>query len=62
MDVDTIDIGVEFKDAIESAVTACDVLFAMIGPRWLTVADRRPMTSRHTTGRTDPAQKFVAVE
>jgi TIR domain-containing protein len=41
MDVDTIDIGVEFKDAIESAVTSCDVLFAMIGPRWLTVADSR---------------------
>ena len=41
MDVDTIDIGVEFKDAIESAVASCDVLFAMIGPRWLTVADSR---------------------
>jgi hypothetical protein len=37
MDVDTIDIGVEFRDAIESGVTSCDVLFAMIGPRWLTV-------------------------
>jgi hypothetical protein len=41
MDVDTIDIGVEFNDAIESAVASCDVLFAMIGPRWLTVADSR---------------------
>ena len=41
MDVDTIDIGVEFRHAIESAVTSCDVLFAMIGPRWLTVADSR---------------------
>ena len=39
MDVDTIDIGVEFKEAIESAVGSCDVLFAMIGPRWLTVVD-----------------------
>jgi uncharacterized membrane protein YgcG len=41
MDVDTIDIGVEFKHAIESAVSACDVLFVMIGPRWLTAADSR---------------------
>jgi hypothetical protein len=39
MDVDTIDIGVEFKEAIETAVGSCDVLFAMIGPRWLTVVD-----------------------
>ena len=41
MDVDTIDIGVEFKHAIESAVSSCDVLFVMIGPRWLTAADSR---------------------
>ncbi len=41
MDVDTIDIGVEFKRAIETAVSACDVLFVMIGPRWLTAADSR---------------------
>jgi hypothetical protein len=41
IDVDTIDLGVEFKQAIESAVSSCDVLFAMIGPRWLTVADSK---------------------
>ena len=41
MDVDTIDIGVEFKHAIEAAVSSCDVLFVMIGPRWLTAADTR---------------------
>jgi hypothetical protein len=41
MDVDTIDIGVEFKHAIEAAVSSCDVLFVMIGPRWLTAADSR---------------------
>jgi hypothetical protein len=39
MDVDNIEIGADFREAIESAVTSCDVLFAMIGPRWLTMVD-----------------------
>jgi AAA ATPase-like protein/TIR domain-containing protein len=56
MDVDNIEIGADFKDAIESAVTSCDVLFAMIGPRWLTVADSRGGR------RLDGADDFVRLE
>jgi tetratricopeptide (TPR) repeat protein len=39
MDVDTIEPGVDFVEAIEQAVGACDVLIAVIGNRWLTSAD-----------------------
>ena len=35
MDVDTIDPGLPFDQAIEQAVGRCDVLLAMIGRRWL---------------------------
>ena len=35
MDVDAIEPGVDFKEAIEQAVAACDVLIALIGPDWL---------------------------
>jgi TIR domain len=34
-DVDTIDPGVDFVEAIKEAVGACDVLIAIIGNRWL---------------------------
>ena len=40
MDVDTIDPGVDFVEAIEEVVGACDVLIAVIGGRWLNVSDR----------------------
>jgi TIR domain len=39
MDVDAIEPGVDFVEAIEQAVGACDVLIAVIGNRWLTSAD-----------------------
>jgi hypothetical protein len=39
MDVDTIDLGVDFAEQITSAVTACKVLLAVIGPGWLSAAD-----------------------
>ena len=35
MDVDTIEPGVDFIKAIESAVGRCDILLALIGPHWL---------------------------
>src|ERR1700730_11539903 len=41
MDVDTIDPGVDFVEAVEEVVSACDVLIAVIGSRWLTSSDRR---------------------
>jgi formylglycine-generating enzyme required for sulfatase activity len=40
MDVERLDPGVNFVDAIQDAVRSCDVLVALIGPRWLTVQDR----------------------
>jgi ribose transport system substrate-binding protein len=43
MDVDTMDPGVDFAEAVEEVVTACDVLIAVIGSRWLTSSNRRGM-------------------
>jgi hypothetical protein len=37
----TIDPGVDFVEAVEEVVSACDVLIAVIGSRWLTSSDRR---------------------
>ena len=39
MDIDTIDLGEDFVDAITKTVGACDVLIALIGRQWLTAAD-----------------------
>jgi hypothetical protein len=39
MDVDTIALGVDFAEVISQAVSTCEVLLAVIGPRWLTVTD-----------------------
>ena len=41
IDVETIEPGVDFAEAISRAVEACMVLVAVIGPRWLTAADER---------------------
>jgi hypothetical protein len=38
MDVDAIEPGMDYVEAITRAVTACDVLVAVIGPGWLTAA------------------------
>jgi hypothetical protein len=39
MDVDSIEVGVDFTEAIQRAVDACQVLLALIGPQWLTATD-----------------------
>jgi len=39
MDVDAIEPGVDFVDALNKALGSCDVLIAVIGRLWLTVAD-----------------------
>jgi hypothetical protein len=39
MDVDTIEPGLDFVEVIQHAVQSCDVLLALIGRQWLTVAD-----------------------
>jgi hypothetical protein len=40
IDVDTLRPGVDFTRALEETVGACDVLVAIIGKRWLAMADR----------------------
>jgi uncharacterized protein YndB with AHSA1/START domain len=39
MDIDRIALGVDFVEAIETAVSGCDVLIALIGPNWLSASD-----------------------
>jgi hypothetical protein len=39
MDVDSIPPGVDFVDHLRKQVSACDVLLAVIGPRWLDTKD-----------------------
>jgi hypothetical protein len=41
MDVDTIEPGVDFAEAISHAVAFCDVLLAIIGPNWLMAVDKQ---------------------
>jgi alkylated DNA nucleotide flippase Atl1 len=40
VDVDTIEPGLDFAEAIAAAVGSCEVLLAMIGDRWLDSTDR----------------------
>jgi hypothetical protein len=39
MDVDSIEPGLDFIEAIERTVSSCDVLIALIGRQWLTITD-----------------------
>jgi hypothetical protein len=39
MDLDSIEAGVDFAEAIESAVRSCAVLIVLIGRQWLAIAD-----------------------
>jgi hypothetical protein len=41
MDVDNLDPGVDFVEAIESSVGSCEVFVAVIGRRWLTSVDEK---------------------
>jgi MinD-like ATPase involved in chromosome partitioning or flagellar assembly len=56
MDVDTLNAGVNFAEAIKAAIEACDVLLAIIGPDWLTVTDEAG------TRRLDDPGDFVRLE
>src|SRR5688572_2423484 len=38
-DVEAIEAGADFVEAIDAAVKSCSVLLAVIGPRWLSVTD-----------------------
>jgi hypothetical protein len=39
MDIDAIELGVDFVQRIQEAVGSCDVLLAVIGPSWLTATN-----------------------
>jgi hypothetical protein len=39
MDLDSIEAGVDFAEAIDAAVRSCAILIALIGRRWLTITD-----------------------
>jgi hypothetical protein len=56
MDVDTIEPGTDFTDAITQAVGTCQVLVAVIGPQWLAASDK------HGRRRLDNPDDLVRVE
>ena len=41
IDVDAIEPGMDYVEALTHAVEACDVLVAVIGPGWLTATDKQ---------------------
>jgi uncharacterized RDD family membrane protein YckC len=55
-DVDSIELGDDFVEAISRAVGSCDVLLALIGHQWLTITDE----DGHR--RLDDPNDFVRVE
>jgi hypothetical protein len=55
-DVDSIDPGEDFTEAIAGAVGSCDVLLALIGDRWLTIADE------HGRRRLDDPNDLIRLE
>src|SRR6266542_1710962 len=56
MDIDAIPPGVNFDEYIAQAVGSCDILIALIGPRWLTVTDKAGKR------RLDDADDFTRME
>jgi TIR domain len=55
-DVDSIELGDDFVEVISRAVGSCDVLLALIGDQWLTIADL------HGQRRLDDPDDFVRLE
>jgi hypothetical protein len=55
-DVDSIELGDDFVDEITRAVSSCDVLLALIGEEWLTIADAQGRR------RLDDPDDFVRLE
>ena len=55
-DVDSIELGDDFAEVIGAAVGETDVLLAVIGDKWLTVADERGGR------RLDDSEDFVRIE
>jgi hypothetical protein len=55
-DVDSIELGDDFVEAIVTAVGSCDVLLALIGDRWVTI------TSADGRRRLEDPEDFVRLE
>jgi TIR domain len=55
-DVDSIQLGDDFVEVISTAVGSCDVLLALIGDQWLTIADEQGRA------RLDDPDDFVRLE
>jgi TIR domain len=55
-DVDSIELGEDFVEAITEAVGSCTVLLALIGDQWLTITDE------NGTRRIESADDFVRLE
>jgi hypothetical protein len=55
-DVDSIELGDDFVEVITRAVGSCDVLLALIGDQWVTIADERGRR------RLDDPNDFVRLE
>jgi hypothetical protein len=56
IDVDSLDAGIDFVEAIRESVGSCDVLIAVIGERWLTSLDKQGRR------RVDNSEDFVRLE
>jgi hypothetical protein len=56
IDVDNLDLGVDFVEAIEKSVGSCDVLIAVIGKHWLMSSDEEGRR------RLDNPEDFVRIE
>jgi tetratricopeptide (TPR) repeat protein len=56
MDVEGLDPGIDFHDALSKAVSACDVLIALIGKQWLNIEDENGQP------RLDNPGDFVRIE
>jgi hypothetical protein len=39
MDLDSIEVGTDFAEAIKAGVQSCRILIALIGAKWLTICD-----------------------
>ena len=55
-DVDSIELGDDFVEVLSTAVGSCDVLLALIGDQWLTIADDQGQR------RLDDPNDFVRLE
>jgi TIR domain len=55
MDVESMDPGVDFPEAIDGAVSRCDVLLALIGPHWMMAVQEHLATA-------EDSEDWVALE